>query len=87
MDNEAEFIERVLDGVTIADLGERCCKWPIGDPRSDDFRWCGRPTPAGRSYCSKHARLAYTAPRPSRSLAGPALGPDMTEGRSPDACQ
>jgi GcrA cell cycle regulator len=36
-----------------------CC-WPIGDPRSKSFRFCGdvleRP---GKPYCAEHARIAY----------------------------
>jgi len=29
-------------GVALIDLTERMCKWPIGDPKEDDFTFCGR---------------------------------------------
>jgi GcrA cell cycle regulator len=33
-------------------LGAHACKWPIGDPKSHDFSFCGRP--AGGRYCAAH---------------------------------
>jgi GcrA cell cycle regulator len=44
--------------VTIVELKEAMCRWPLGDPASPDFRYCGSPTAAG-PYCVHHARLAY----------------------------
>jgi GcrA cell cycle regulator len=44
--------------VTIIDLKEAMCKWPLGDPTSPDFRYCGANAPGG-PYCSFHAKLAY----------------------------
>jgi GcrA cell cycle regulator len=34
------------------------CKWPIGDPSSDEFTFCGRRASEG-PYCAEHARVAY----------------------------
>jgi GcrA cell cycle regulator len=34
------------------------CKWPIGDPSTDAFSFCGRRTGEG-PYCNDHARVAY----------------------------
>ena len=31
--------------VTIVDLKEAMCRWPLGDPTSADFRYCGSPAP------------------------------------------
>jgi GcrA cell cycle regulator len=46
--------------LSIMALTSRSCRWPIGDPRFDDFSYCGNRTEdAGRSYCAGHARLAY----------------------------
>ncbi|MEW5687478.1 MAG: GcrA family cell cycle regulator [Pseudomonadota bacterium] len=36
----------------MARLGVHACKWPIGDPKSPDFSFCGRHA-AGR-YCAAH---------------------------------
>ena len=33
-------------------LGAHACKWPIGDPKSPDFSFCGRQ--ADRRYCAAH---------------------------------
>jgi GcrA cell cycle regulator len=43
---------------TVLTLGAHMCKWPIGDPSSDDFTFCGRRIGEG-PYCSEHARVAY----------------------------
>ena len=44
--------------VTIVDLKEAMCKWPLGDPSTPEFRYCGAGSP-GSPYCSFHAKLAY----------------------------
>ena len=45
--------------VTIIDLKEAMCRWPLGDPASADFRYCGSPTPGASPYCGHHGKLAY----------------------------
>ena len=40
------------------------CKWPIGDPLSEDYRSCGRPTQDGRSYCTEHHNIAHPPRKP-----------------------
>ena len=47
---------------TILTLTERMCKWPIGDPRDEDFHFCGGANVPGRPYCDHHARRAYQVP-------------------------
>jgi GcrA cell cycle regulator len=44
--------------VTIVELKESMCRWPLGDPATSEFRYCGSPTAAG-PYCAYHGRLAY----------------------------
>ena len=41
------------------------CHWPIGDPESDDFRFCYAPVVVG-SYCPYHSALGT---RPSKAKA------------------
>jgi GcrA cell cycle regulator len=48
---------------TILTLTEHMCKWPIGDPTSDEFRFCGRKTDVDEPYCKAHSMVAY---QPSR---------------------
>jgi GcrA cell cycle regulator len=63
---EAEAEPQAYDGVvlpmslrvTIVELKESMCRWPLGDPASPDFRYCGS-TAASGPYCAHHARLAY----------------------------
>ncbi len=45
--------------VTIVELRESMCKWPIGDPSSPDFRYCGSPAHGTTPYCQHHGKLAY----------------------------
>jgi GcrA cell cycle regulator len=41
------------------DLRDTMCRWPLGDPTSVDFRYCGsRSGPLG-PYCEEHAQLAF----------------------------
>ena len=44
--------------VNLLDLKECMCRWPIGDPHSEDFHFCGRQRGSGSSYCEHHARIA-----------------------------
>ena len=44
--------------VTIVDLKESMCRWPLGDPATSEFRYCGSPTATG-PYCTYHGGLAY----------------------------
>ena len=43
---------------TVMTLGAHMCKWPIGDPSSTEFSFCGRRSSEG-VYCVEHARVAY----------------------------
>ncbi len=43
---------------TVLTLGAHMCKWPIGDPSSQEFSFCGRRASEG-VYCIEHARVAY----------------------------
>ena len=54
---------------TVLTLGAHMCKWPIGDPSSDGFTFCGRRSSEG-PYCGEHARVAYQ-PQQSKKKAGP----------------
>jgi GcrA cell cycle regulator len=46
--------------VTIVDLRESMCRWPIGDPGSTEFRFCGAAKRVGAGpYCAHHAGIAY----------------------------
>jgi len=35
------------------------CRWPIGDPDSENFRFCGGKCFTGKPYCFEHCKVAY----------------------------
>ncbi|HLW90466.1 MAG TPA: GcrA family cell cycle regulator [Roseiarcus sp.] len=45
--------------VTIVELKEAMCRWPLGDPTTPEFRYCGIQTATDGPYCQHHSRLAY----------------------------
>ena len=45
--------------VTIMELRETMCRWPIGDPGNSEFRFCGTRSSGTGSYCCYHSQLAY----------------------------
>lgn len=47
------------EGIAVTKAGDRHCRWPVGDPRSPDFRFCGCAAYEGLPYCVDHARVAY----------------------------
>ncbi len=55
------------DGVALIDLTERMCKWPIGDPREDNFTFCGRTNNGITPYCQNHAEMAYQSSSRTRT--------------------
>lgn len=51
---------------TLVELKRRSCRWPIGDPREDSFRFCGAHKASPKeAYCDYHSSVAYTK-RPTR---------------------
>ncbi len=44
--------------LTLPELKPDDCRWPMGDPRSPDFRYCGQRV-SRQSYCANHHRLAF----------------------------
>ena len=60
---------------TVLTLGAKMCKWPIGDPSSDAFSFCGRRADDGTPYCVEHARVAY---QPSQKAKKRDTGTDLS---------
>jgi len=56
---------------TVLTLGAHMCKWPIGDPSSDNFTFCGRRSDEGTPYCLEHARIAYQPQQSGKKKTGP----------------
>jgi GcrA cell cycle regulator len=47
----------------------RSCCWPIGEPGTPEFRFCGGDAMPGKPYCAKHAAVAYVRARDRREDA------------------
>jgi GcrA cell cycle regulator len=45
--------------LSLLQLNENTCKWPIGDPLTPDFYFCGNHSEEGKPYCEFHSRRAY----------------------------
>lgn len=45
--------------IPLVKLDNHTCRWPMGDPRDDDFCFCGKRVRTGQTYCEEHAAVAY----------------------------
>ena len=62
----ADVVIPFSERVTIMDLRESSCRWPMGDPMNAEFRFCGARTGlSGGPYCMAHSRMAFQ-PAPER---------------------
>ena len=52
-------VEKRARKLTLMELTERTCKWPIGDPATDKFWFCGLPSQPGKPYCEAHVGVAF----------------------------
>lgn len=47
----------------------RSCCWPLGEPGTAEFRFCGGDAILGKPYCPTHAAVAYVKARDRREDA------------------
>jgi GcrA cell cycle regulator len=52
-------VEKKSKKITLMELTERTCKWPVGDPATEDFWFCGLPVQQGKPYCEAHVGVAF----------------------------
>ena len=52
-------VEMKSKKISLMDLTERTCKWPIGDPATDEFWFCGHEAEPGKPYCKTHISIAF----------------------------
>ena len=52
---------------TLTDLSHSTCRWPIGDPKHEDFRFCGKQVYPGKPYCAEHCAAAYVGSNKPRT--------------------
>ncbi|MGD9294408.1 MAG: GcrA family cell cycle regulator [Roseobacter sp.] len=52
-------VEKKAKKLSLMELTERTCKWPVGDPATEDFWFCGLPVQQGKPYCEAHVGVAF----------------------------
>ncbi len=48
--------------LSLTDLDNHTCRWPLGDPKDENFHFCGKKVRIGQTYCEEHAAIAYVKP-------------------------
>ena len=56
----------IQHALQMANLKPNQCRWPIGDPDSDKFHFCGETVFSGKPYCYEHCRQAYQFTPPKK---------------------
>lgn len=54
-----DVVVPISKNLTLVELNENTCKWPQGDPLSEDFHFCGHQSEENSPYCKYHAKLAF----------------------------
>ena len=52
-------IEKKAKKLSLLELTEKTCKWPVGDPATEEFWFCGLATQSGKPYCEAHVGVAF----------------------------
>ena len=56
----------VQHSLEMASLKPNQCRWPIGDPDSEHFHFCGENVFVGKPYCYEHCKQAYQFTPPKK---------------------
>ena len=56
----------IQHALQMANLKPNQCRWPIGDPDSENFHFCGETVFTGKPYCYEHCRQAYQLTPPKK---------------------
>ncbi|WP_341365473.1 GcrA family cell cycle regulator [Yoonia sp. BS5-3] len=52
-------VEKTAKKISLMELTEKTCKWPVGDPATEDFWFCGLAVQQGKPYCEAHVGVAF----------------------------
>ena len=59
--------QRIIQhSLALAALKPNQCRWPIGDPDSENFHFCGATVFVGKPYCYEHCKQAYQFTPPKK---------------------
>lgn len=62
--------QRIIQhSLELAGLKPNQCRWPIGDPDSENFHFCGAQVFVGKPYCYEHCKQAYQFTPPKKKQA------------------
>ena len=65
--NNLAMHQRIIQhSLEMAGLKPNQCRWPIGDPDSEDFHFCGETVFVGKPYCYEHCKQAYQFTPPKK---------------------
>ncbi|NAZ35246.1 GcrA family cell cycle regulator [Rubellimicrobium sp. CFH 75288] len=56
---KVQEVEKVARRLSLMELTEKTCKWPVGDPATPNFWFCGLPAQPGKPYCEAHVGVAF----------------------------
>ena len=59
---DSEKVCKEANCIKLTELDNHTCRWPIGDPRDDNFCFCGKSVRSGQTYCEEHSNIAYVKP-------------------------
>ena len=54
-----DVVVPIAKRLLLTELNENTCKWPYGDPLTDEFYFCGHATEENSPYCKYHSKLAF----------------------------
>lgn len=55
----AEVVVPISRRISIMELREDTCRWPLGDPMQPEFVFCGGDCDVGKPYCTAHSAVAF----------------------------
>lgn len=59
--------QRIIQhSLEMMDLKPGQCRWPMGDPDSENFHFCGKQAFVGKPYCYEHCKQAYQFNAPKK---------------------
>jgi GcrA cell cycle regulator len=56
---ETEVVVALSRRVSILELRDTMCRWPLGDPLTAEFAFCGADCDVSKPYCNHHAGVAF----------------------------
>jgi GcrA cell cycle regulator len=69
VDEEIEVAIPITGRVTFEELRNCQCRWPHGDPRDENFSYCGDAAVPGKPYCTAHMAEAYVPVQRGKKVA------------------